>query len=89
MRILVLNGSPKRERCDTLHITRAFLEGMKEEGGEAQGCAQGPGRQRCRVVLGSQSCRPGSRILGWVPPNESLNFWYLNSITRAEGGCCL
>lgn len=31
MRILVLNGSPKRERCDTLHITRAFLEGMKED----------------------------------------------------------
>ena len=31
MRTLVLNGSPKRERSDTLHITRAFLEGMKEE----------------------------------------------------------
>ena len=30
MRILVLNGSPKRERSDTMHMTRAFLEGMNE-----------------------------------------------------------
>ena len=29
MRILVLNGSPKRENSDTLRITRAFLEGMQ------------------------------------------------------------
>ena len=29
MRILVLNGSPKREKSDTLHVTRAFLEGME------------------------------------------------------------
>ena len=32
MRILVLNGSPKREKSDTLHITRAFLEGMRAAG---------------------------------------------------------
>jgi len=30
MRILVLNGSPKRDKSDTMHITRAFLKGMDE-----------------------------------------------------------
>lgn len=32
MKILVLNGSPKREQSDTMHITRAFLEGMQAAG---------------------------------------------------------
>lgn len=30
MKILVLNGSPKKGSSDTLHITRTFLEGMQE-----------------------------------------------------------
>lgn len=30
MKILVLNGSPKREGSDTMHLTRAFLAGMEE-----------------------------------------------------------
>lgn len=30
MKILVLNGSPKREGSDVMHVTRAFLEGMNE-----------------------------------------------------------
>ncbi len=33
MRILVLNGSPKRDASDTMHITRAFLEGMDKVSG--------------------------------------------------------
>ncbi|MCE5188978.1 MAG: flavodoxin family protein [Eubacteriales bacterium] len=30
MKILVINGSPKGERSDTLKVTRAFIEGMGE-----------------------------------------------------------
>lgn len=30
MKILVLNGSPKRDKSDTMHITRSFLMGMND-----------------------------------------------------------
>ncbi len=32
MNILVFNGSPKREKSDTMHMTRAFLNGMNLAG---------------------------------------------------------
>lgn len=30
MKILILNGSPKRDKSDTMHMTRSFIEGMNE-----------------------------------------------------------
>lgn len=32
MNVLVFNGSPKKEKSDTMHITRAFLRGMNDVG---------------------------------------------------------
>lgn len=31
MKVLVFNGSPKRNASDTMYMTRAFLEGMNSE----------------------------------------------------------
>ena len=30
MKNLILNGSPKRDASDTMHLTRAFTDGMNE-----------------------------------------------------------
>lgn len=30
MKILLINGSPKREQSDTMRLTRAFLDGMRD-----------------------------------------------------------
>ena len=30
MKVLVFNGSPKRDASDTMHLTRAFLDGMRD-----------------------------------------------------------
>lgn len=30
MKILIFNGSPKKDRSDTMHLTRAFADGMNE-----------------------------------------------------------
>ena len=30
MKILLINGSPKREQNDTMRLTRAFLDGMRD-----------------------------------------------------------
>ena len=35
MRIMILNGSPKRDASDTMHMTRAFVKGMNETGDNA------------------------------------------------------
>ena len=32
MKILVLNGSPKRDKSDVMHMTHAFLDGMQDAG---------------------------------------------------------
>ena len=32
MKILILNGSPKRDKSDTMHVTRAFVDGMNAAG---------------------------------------------------------
>lgn len=30
MKIMILNGSPKRSASDTMHMTHAFVEGLNE-----------------------------------------------------------
>lgn len=32
MRILILNGSPRSEKSNTMHLTRAFVEGLAKDG---------------------------------------------------------
>lgn len=52
MRVLVVNGSPKGERSDTMKVTRAFLEGMQIKDYEVIDTM----KQRVNPCLGCYSC---------------------------------
>jgi len=68
MKILVLNGSPKREKSDTLHLTRAFLEGMQEA------APQEVGERYEHVEQADFSHLRDLMICGFGFPNSRRNF---------------
>ncbi len=56
MKILVLNGSPKGERSNTYRLTKAFLEGMSEDGEALETREMAVNRLNIRSCLGCFSC---------------------------------
>ena len=55
MKILVLNGSPKQEHSDTMHLTRAFLQGMQDAGAQEIEIVHVTG-QNIRYCTGCLTC---------------------------------
>lgn len=56
MKILVFNGSPKKEKSDTLHITHAFLNGMSEAAPQEMQCIDVID-QKINFCLGCFACK--------------------------------
>lgn len=71
MRILILNGSPKGEASDTLHLTRAFVAGMNEAGENEVRLIHVIDRhiEYCR---GCFSCKREGGICGWHDDMEEI-----------------
>ena len=84
MNILVFNGSPKKERSDTLHLARAFLDGMREAAPQeihtidvidrhiefCRGCFA------CKYNGGHCVLDDMREILGQIPDSDLLLFSY-------------
>lgn len=56
MKVLVINGSPKGEKSNTLRLARAFLEGMEESGESIRRREVAVGELNLRPCLGCFGC---------------------------------